>query len=196
MRNATSANAHNRTLAAGRRRKSANAHFQSFRAGKRIPDCGPRQSGYDRTMRPHTIPSIMLPLALAGCGEPMQTLGCFSSGRALVIVSGNNPSALDGYDYQICTARMDSPKCGKYNKITVERPAGITVSLTGEIAHIDQAGGSVFDYSTDPAGMRDASYNRSVPLELRFVTKSSAGFSAPIYQVDGKTVQLQRCPVS
>jgi hypothetical protein len=124
----------------------------------------------------------------------MQMLGCLSSGSALVIVSGNNPSALDGNDYQICTARMDSPKCGKYNKIKAERPATVTVSLTGEIAHIDQAGGSVFDYSTDPVGMKDAHYNRSVPLELRFVTKPSAGSSSPVYQVDGKTVQLQRCP--
>lgn len=147
-------------------------------------------------MRPHTILTIMLPLSLAGCGEPMRTLGCFSSGKALVIVSGNNPSALDGHDYQICTAQMDSPKCGKYNKMTAERPAAITVSLTSEVAHIDQAGGSVFNYSTDPIGMGDADYNHSVPLEVRFVSKSSAGFSGPKYQVDGKTVQLQRCPAS
>lgn len=142
------------------------------------------------------ITSLMLPLALGGCGEPMLTLGCIRSGQALVIVARNDPSALDGYDYQICTARMDRPKCSKYNKITAERPAAITASLSGEVAHIDQVGGSVFDYSTDPSGMRDAEYNQSVPLELRFVTESWAGFSGPKYQVDGKAVQLQGCPPS
>jgi len=143
-----------------------------------------------------TISFALLPLLLAGCGEPMQTLGCFSSGEALVVVSRNAPSALDGYDYTICTARMGHPKCGKYNRMTAERPASITVSLTGNTAHIDQAGGSVFDYATDPAGMRDADYNRSVPLELTFAAKPSNGHSNPMYQVDGKTVQLTTCPGS
>jgi len=147
-------------------------------------------------MRAHIITSVMLPLVLTGCGKPMQTLGCFSSGKALVIVSGNSPSALDGYDYHICTAQMDSPRCGKYNKMTAERPTAISVSFIGESVHIDQSGGSVFDYSTDPAGMRDPEYKKSVPLELRFTTRSSAGFSRPVYQVGGKTVQLQHCPAS
>lgn len=134
---------------------------------------------------------------LAGCGsEPMQPLGCLQSGDELVIVSGNNPSALDGYDYEICTARTGSPQCGNFNRATVNRPVSMTVSLIGGVARIDQKGGSIFDYSTDPSGMKDPNYARAIPLEITFVSKADKGTTGPRYQVQGKPARLGQCPKS
>jgi hypothetical protein len=124
----------------------------------------------------------------------MHLLGCLQSNDELVIVSGNSPSALDGYDYEICTARIVGPKCGMFNRATINRPASMTVSLSGGVARINQTGGSIFDYSTDPSGMRDRSYTRAIPLELTFTSKADKGAARPSFQIEGKLVQLSQCP--
>ena len=134
---------------------------------------------------------------LASCGsEPMQPLGCLQSGDELVIVSGNTPSAMDGYDYEICTARTGRPECGNFNRATVNRPALMTVSLVGGVARIDQKGGSIFDYSTDPSGMRDPNFTRAIPLELSFTSKVEKAPTRPSYKLEDKLAQLGRCPKS
>jgi len=59
-----------------------------------------------------------------------------------------------------------------------------------------QKGGSIFDYSTDPSGMRDPDYARAIPLEITFVSKADSGTTQPRYQVEGKPAKLGRCPKS
>lgn len=141
------------------------------------------------------FPILISPLLLVGCGaEPMQRLGCLQSGDELVIVSRNDPTALDGYGYHICTARTANPQCGKYNRLTAERPLFLTVSLAAGKARVTQAGGSIFDYSTDPAGMRDADFEKAVPLELVFTSQLPTASAKPIYQLNGKPTHLGSCP--
>lgn len=126
----------------------------------------------------------------------MHVLGCLQSADKVVIVSGNNPGALDGFDYEVCTARADDPKCGKFNRATISRPTSLTVSMIGGVAHINQAGGSIFNYSTDPPGMEDPNFARAIPLEVTFTSHTTKDSTSPIYQFEGKVKQLGRCPNS
>lgn len=171
------------------------AHSQPLGSSVRIPDCGHHSARYDPRMKRRTALLLAFSGLFAGCGsEPMHPLGCLQNGDELVIVSGNNPSALDGYDYEICTARTGSPQCGNFNRATVSRPASMTVSLIGGVARIDQKGGSIFDYSTDPSGMKDPNYARAIPLEITFMSKADKGATRPRYQVERKLAQLGQCP--
>ncbi len=126
----------------------------------------------------------------------MHRLGCLKSGDALVIVSGNSPPALDGYDFEICTAKTSAPRCGKYNRATIDRPVSLAVSLTDGTARVDQVGGSIFDYPTDPSGMKDPAYEHAVPLEVTFLTRTNKEAVSPSYHVEGKLAQLVSCPKS
>jgi len=116
---------------------AVSAHSRPLGSGAGIPDCGHRSARYDLRMKPRTALLLAFSGLLAGCGsEPKQPLGCLQSGDELVIVSGNNPSALDGYDYEICTARTGNPRCGDINRATVNRPVSMTLSLIGGVARI------------------------------------------------------------
>jgi hypothetical protein len=70
----------------------------------------------------------------------------------------------------------------------------MVVSLTGGAAHINQTGGSIFDYSTDAYGMRDRDYDRAVPLDLTFSSTANKSWPGARYQVEGKLAQLEPCP--
>jgi hypothetical protein len=192
------ARSNSRPAGFGRKSSRAAAAPQSaIRHRCRIPDYGRHSACYDPGMKRRTLLPIAILGLLAGCGpEPMHLLGCLQSGDELVIVSGNSPSALDGYNYEVCTARTGSPKCEEFNRATINRPASMTVSLTGGVARIDQTGGSIFNYSTDPSGMRDPNYTRAIPLEITFTFKADKIAARPSYQIEGKLVQLGQCPKS
>jgi hypothetical protein len=176
---------------------AANAQLQPFGSGVRIPDCGHHSARSDPRMKRRTALLLAFSGLLVGCGsEPIHLLGCLQNGDELVIVSGNNPSALDGYDYEICTARTGSPQCGNFNRATVSRPASMTVSLIGGVARINQKGGSIFHYSTDPSGVKDPTYTRAIPLEIIFMSRADKDATRPRYQVEGKLAQLEQCPKS
>lgn len=135
----------------------------------------------------------MLLVALSSCGSPMRQLGCLRNAHGSVLLFGNEPGALDGYDYRICTTDRTRRECTKYNQLTSERPTSLKVSLNGRFARVEQAGGSVFDYSTDPTGMRDSNFEHSIPLELSFLSSNPSLRSGIYFEVDGMKAYLTPC---
>jgi hypothetical protein len=86
----------------------------------------------------------------------------------MVMVERDNPSALDGYAYRICTASNGSKKCTGYDDLTVERPELLSVDLNGRLAKVDVYGGSVTRFRSDPIGMSNPNYASAVPIALSF----------------------------
>ena len=106
----------------------------------------------------------------------------------------DNPSALDGYTYRLCTAPPGSRRCTSYNELVVERPSLLSVELKDGIVRVEQFGGSVSDYTTDPAGMRDPAYQVAVPIEFAFHSDAPPDRRGVILMVDGKPILAGSCP--
>lgn len=130
---------------------------------------------------------------LAGCNAASSEV-CISSPGAFVKLERDNPSALDGYTYRLCTAPPGSRRCTSYNELVVERPSLLSVELKGGIVRVEQFGGSVSNYTTDPAGMRDPSYRAAVPIEFSFHSNAPPGRRSVSLIVDGKPVSGNVCP--
>jgi hypothetical protein len=134
-----------------------------------------------------------LPLILAGC-DAANSKTCMSNPQAFVKVERNNPSALDGYTYRLCTASAGSRDCDKYDELVLERPTYLSIALSGGVLRVEQFGGSVDKYATDPAGMRNPAYQQSVPIEFSYHVNSLQGRQGVAMTIDGAAVPGSSCP--
>jgi hypothetical protein len=132
-------------------------------------------------------------LALAGCNAASSQT-CISSPSGFVKLKRDSPSALDGYIYRLCTAPPGSRRCTSYNELVVERPSLLSVELKDGIVRVEQFGGSVSGYTTDPAGMRDPAFRMAVPIEFAFHSDALPARRGVILIVDGKPVSGNSCP--
>ena len=135
------------------------------------------------------LASVCLTL-LIGC-SPQEQVQCISSRNFKVALKSNVPSALDGYDYTICPTTNGS-SCDKYNEIRVRRPDQLSISITGNDVFVNQVGGSIASFKTDPSGMIDPNYRLAHHIYLSFgkVMNGKSGVSA---FVDSQPTVLTGC---
>lgn len=135
------------------------------------------------------VVSVCLAL-LVGCST-QERIQCISSKNFKVALKSNVPSALDGYDYTICPT-PDGASCDRYNEIRVLRPDQLSINITGNDLFVDQVGGSIASFKTDPSGMVDPDYRRAHHIYLSFA-KAKNGKSGVSAFVDSQPVVLTGC---
>jgi hypothetical protein len=126
---------------------------------------------------------------LHGCGVPSETY-CINGDSTSVIVYKANPSALDGHEYTVCL--MTNERCDSYNRLVAERPNYLEISVAGKNVLIQQMGGSVKMFASDPLGMRDANYEKSGKLFLTY-THARNGRTGVHINVDSRSETLIPC---
>lgn len=150
-------------------------------------------------MTPKLTARILLLLAaipLSGCIEKTVPLACITNPTGTVVIERDNPSALDGYTYRVCTAPNGTANCTGYNDLTVERPDLLSVDLSGRLARVASYGGSVSSLKSDSFGMSDPEYKRSVPIAFDFHPTLKPSPIGILLLAEGKSVDVAqtRCP--
>jgi hypothetical protein len=135
------------------------------------------------------LPLSMIALSSCSSGD-FSPIGCLTTQKGFVIVKADRGGALDGTDYIVCTSTTPF-SCDKYNELRALRPIGLHIDVRGAAITIRQSGGSVGSFATDPVGMVNPSYKRSMPIE--FVYKPTASAGGITYFIDGKPVGLHEC---
>lgn len=140
---------------------------------------------------PATPLLFLLSLAvLAACDGP-KTVACVSNPAGMVMVERDNPSALDGYVYRVCTAPRGAGKCTGHDDLTVERPNFLKVDLKGRLVLVEAYGGSVTRFRSDPIGMSNADYARAIPIAFSFHLRDVPPGSGLMLLADGQAVDAE-----
>ena len=138
---------------------------------------------------------FLLAIPLSACSGKTVPLACITSSAGTVRIERDNPSALDGYTYRVCTTPHGTAKCTGYNELTIERPDLLSVDLSGRLARVASYGGSVSSFKSDPLGMNDPEYKRSIPIALLYHPTEVLSRNGVQLLADGKPVNvtLSRC---
>ena len=140
------------------------------------------------------ITAALLTLASCTPSRHFETIGCLNADHSNVVLISRttNNSALDGYDYKICTTGHGM-SCGSYDTVTALRPVSIYVYVLADAVRVKQVGGSVGNYVTDPAGMQNPAFKTSTPIELSYQRSGNQSAGDVKYFIGSNQTPLLKC---